>query len=359
VYGGAQVRSVVHVWAVWAAGVIAVLAVLRVTGYVGAAAPGRSGGFLWPLFSWDYDLYRYVARHGYTPYPSPTFAFFPVWPAVIRVGGAALAGLLALGASLAAFLGVSALAPDGDRRRVAIALACWPGSFALALAYPDGLALAAAVWACVCAARGRTIGAALLGALAAAARPPGVLVAIPLLARRGSRRAAIGPLAAAVAVHAYFWARSGVPDAFVRAQAGWGRHGLGSRPWLVVMVLACVLVVASTRRLRPLAFVAAVAFVVAKTRSWQTATETLRAAVALPLAFMLFRFGGRYRVWAWYSVAVLAVSLATGSIQSFGRQTLLAFPIAWSAARIGSRWLAACGAIANAALLLTLTHFAP
>jgi hypothetical protein len=350
-------RRAALTWLAWAAGVIAVLGVARATGYVGAPAPGRPGGFLWPLFSWDFDLYRYVARHGYTPFPSPTYAFFPVWPGVLWLGGAVLAGLVALAASFAAFVGVARLDPDGDPFRSAVALACWPGSFALALVYPDALAVAAAAWACVCAARGRWVWAALLGALCAAARPPGVLVAIPLFAK--SRRAAIGPVAAAVAVHSYFWARSGVPDAFVRAQAGWGRHGLASRPWLVLGVLVAAVVVLVARRLRPLAFVAAVALVVAKTRSWQAATETLRAAIALALLWVLVRLGPRYRVWAWYSGAVLAVSLASGSVQSFGRQALLAFPLAWAAARVGNRWLAAGGAVANAALLLTLTHFAP
>src|SRR4051795_11338127 len=133
-------RSAARVWLAWAAAVVAVLAVARAGGYYGSAAPGRHGGFLWPLFSWDYDLYRYVAVHGYTPFPSPTFAFFPLWPGVIKVGGWVLAGAIALLASLAAFLGLAHLDPDGSPRRTAIALACWPGSFALLLAYPDGVA---------------------------------------------------------------------------------------------------------------------------------------------------------------------------------------------------------------------------
>jgi hypothetical protein len=348
-------RAAARIWLVWAAAVVAVLALLRATGYVGPPAPGRPFGFLWPLFSWDYDLYRYVARHGYTPFPSPTFAFFPVWPFVLWLGGAWPALVLVVLSSLAAFTGVAVLDPDGDARGAAIALACWPGSFALALAYPDALALAAGAWACVLAARGRWWAAALLGALCAAARPPGVLIAIPLYPR--SKRAAVATVAAAVAVHAFFWARSGVPDAFVRAQAGWGRHGLASRPWLVLGVLACTCVVVFARRLRPLAFVAAVALVLTRTRSWQAATETLRAAFAIPLAVVVAR---TWPLWGWYVAAVLAVSLASGSIQSFGRQALFAFPIAWAAARtLRSRWLAAAGATANAALLLTLTHFAP
>src|SRR3954462_1265856 len=99
-------RSAARIWSAWAAAVVAVLAIARATGYYGSAAPGRPGGFLLPLLSWDFDLYRYVARHGYTPFPSPTLAFFPVCPGLLGLRGAALAGGVALLASLAAFLGI-------------------------------------------------------------------------------------------------------------------------------------------------------------------------------------------------------------------------------------------------------------
>jgi hypothetical protein len=57
------------------------------------------------------------------------------------------------------------------------------------------------------------------------------------------------------------------------------------------------------------------------------------------------------------------VLLLSGTIQSFGRQSLFAFPIFWAIAD-GPRWLlsaplAVLGFAANIGLVLLLTHFAP
>lgn len=345
-------QSVLPVWAAWLAGVVVVLAVGAALGIVGDAG-GRPQGFLWPLFAWDFDLYRYVSVHGYIPGDTPAYAFFPLWPLVLAVGGWPLAAAVVVGASGAAFLGIAAM--TRDPRRTAVALACWPGSFALALAYPDGLALAAAAWACALALRpsnslllGGAAGA--LGAIAATARPAGFLVALPLflLGRRG---AALAPLAAAAAVHGYFWSRDGEPGAFLRAQSNWGRGGIEPLMIVGVLVLAALL---WRRRLLPL-YAVGVAGMVAAAGSLQTRVEALRLGlVTLPALSLV-----RGRVWVAYSVAVLALSLGSGSIQSLGRQSLLAFPLVWAAADRAPRWLLALGALANAALLLLLPEFAP
>src|SRR4051812_28193842 len=72
------------IWLAWLLGIAAVLVAARVGGVIGPEH-GRVGGPLWPLWSWDVDLYRYVARHWYTPdRVDPTYAFFPLWPAVLR-----------------------------------------------------------------------------------------------------------------------------------------------------------------------------------------------------------------------------------------------------------------------------------
>src|SRR5207244_13240967 len=78
-----------------------------------------------------------------------------------------LAGAVTLAASALAFLGIAAGSPAGRPRQAALALACWPGSFALLLAYPDGLALAAAAWAAARVMRGRPGAAAPRGPAAA------------------------------------------------------------------------------------------------------------------------------------------------------------------------------------------------
>src|SRR3954452_8955993 len=193
-------RGVLGVWVVWLAGTAGLVALAVATGAI-ASGPhhGMPGvvreGPLWPLRSWDFAWYRQIAEHGYPAgRVAKEDAFFPLWPLLLAalrpLGSSLAAALLAVPASALAFLGVARLAPDP--RRAAVALACLPGSFALVLLYPDGLALAAAAGACVLATRGRAVPAGLLGAVAAAARPNGFLAAIPLFLLLRRRRGA-GP----------------------------------------------------------------------------------------------------------------------------------------------------------------------
>jgi hypothetical protein len=350
-------RWVLLVWAAWLAAIAGVLAVGAGVGLVESSE--RPQRFLWPLFAWDYDLYAYVAENGYRAGDTPAFAFFPLWPAVLSIGGWKLAAAVVVVASAAAFLAVSVV----TQARTAVALACWPGSFALALAYPDAVAVAAAAGACVVAARASDrlllapTAAAVLGAVAAVARPSGFLVAIPLawLLRGWGRLAALVPLLAAAAVHAYFWWRDGTFGAFFRAQSHWGRGEADAL--LVAAVVALALAFAFAFRFRHAvpAYVLLVAAVAAAAGSLQTRTEVVRLGlVTLPALALLVRA----RVWFVYSAVVVALSLASGSVQSLGRQTLLAFPLVWVFAR-APWWLLTVGAVANAALLLLLTQFAP
>jgi hypothetical protein len=83
----------------------------------------------------------------------------------------------------------------------------------------------------------------------------------------------------------------------------------------------------------------------------------------LPLLVLLWRMGPHYRPWAAFATAVTALLLFSGTIQSFGRQSLFAFPIFWAIAD-GPRWLRstpllALGFAGNIVLALLLTHFAP
>jgi hypothetical protein len=277
------------------------------------------------------------------------------------------------------------------RRRIwqsAVALACFPGSFALLLAYPDGLALAAAAGAAALAMRGRPIPAAFLAALAAAARPNALLIAIPLAAiARGRSRiywlAVAAPIAAAAVVHGYFWERSGVWDPFLRAQSQWHRGGPGTfRTWashvshalerhggiVIPLTLVGAAVLVYLWRSGSLyglwvAYALVVAALLAGTQSTRTLTESARAAVVLPLCALLWRFGREYRPWALFATAVVALSLFSGTIQSFGRQALFAFPILWAATdgpRLPRRPAVVALAIAaNVALTLAIPRWAP
>ena len=381
------------IWVAWAGAVVAVVAIGEAAGAYTRerAVPGTP---LFPLFSWDYGWYDGIAHHGYAAVPDQRYAFFPLWPWLLRASGSIpdwqVAGALVVLGSGLAFLGVAAASPGRRPLQAALALACWPGSFALLLAYPDGLALAAAAWAAAFFLRGRPVAAGLCGAIAALLRPNGLLIALPLfLLARGRgvayKLAAAAPVAAAAGVEIFFWDRSGSADAFFHAQRLWGRRGpagagrWADHVWTVVgnhTALVALLVVGGAaatalvwRRfgLWPVtvafAYVCAVPLGLAATHSLQGFVDSVRCALVLPLLVVLWRLGPRYRPWAAYATVVVAALLGSGLMQSFGRQSLFAFPIFWAVGE-GPAWLRrppllALGFAANLGLALLLTRFAP
>jgi hypothetical protein len=389
-------REALRIAAVWLAWLGALLTALAIGLAAGAYtwAPGwleHKG--LWPLFAWDFNWYDVIGQAGYPGgQVDRQYAFFPLWPLLLHWAGShwhiVVGAALAWTASLAAFFGLSNGLPRA-RLRSALALACWPGSFALALAYPDGIALAAAAWGAAFALRGKPLPAGLLGAVAALARPNGVLIAIPLawLARGKGPRGWLGaalPVATAAGVEAYFWSRSDRATAFFDAQRLWGRDGpRGVGDWadhvrdvlenhtLVIVLLAVVAVASLVFAWRRFglwataigAYVCAVPLLLAATKSLEGFVDSARAAMVLPLLVVLWRLGPRYRPWAAFSTVVVVLLLFSGTIQSFGRQSLFAFPIFWAIAD-GPRWLrwpplAVLGFAGNIVLVLLLTHFAP
>jgi hypothetical protein len=389
-------REALRIAAVWLAWLGALLTALAIGLAAGAYtwAPGwleHKG--LWPLFAWDFNWYDVIGQAGYPGgQVDRQYAFFPLWPLLLHWAGShwhiVVGAALAWTASLAAFFGLSNGLPRA-RLRSALALACWPGSFALALAYPDGIALAAAAWGAAFALRGKPLPAGLLGAVAALARPNGVLIAIPLawLARGKGPRGWLGaalPVATAAGVEAYFWSRSDRATAFFDAQRLWGRDGpRGAGDWadhvrdvlenhtLVIVLLAVVAVASLVFAWRRFglwataigAYVCAVPLLLAATKSLEGFVDSARAAMVLPLLVVLWRLGPRYRPWAAFSTVVVVLLLFSGTIQSFGRQSLFAFPIFWAIAD-GPRWLrwpplAVLGFAGNIVLVLLLTHFAP
>ena len=389
-------RAYVHVfaiWMAWAGAVVATVAIGIASGVYDRSKAGVPGTTLFPFFSWDFGWYNAIAQHGYPPVADRFYAFFPLWPWLLRASGSIpdwqLAGALTVAASGLAFLGVAAGSPGGRPRQAALALACWPGSFALLLAYPDGLALAAAAWAAALVMRERPLAAAPLGAAAALLRPNGLLIAVPLalLARgRGPayKLAAAAPVAAAVAVEIFFWKRSGELGAFFHAQRLWGREGpsgIGhwadhvwslfqahTLPLVLALVIGCALVAFAWRRLGLLptvvvAYACAVPVLLAATQSLQGFTDTARCVLVLPLLVVLWRMGSRYRPWALFAAVVVAELLGSGLMHSFGRQSLFAFPIFWAIGEgppwLRSRPLLALGFAGNLGLALLLTRFAP
>ena len=401
-------RHYALVAAIWAAWLVAGLGIV-----IGGVRSGtivdnppkwiHFGGSLWPLFGWDYPWYDGIAKLGYpaegtTPpaagFP-PQYAFFPLWPLVLRATGSipdwfAAFALVVLFSGVA-FVGVAAAIPSGRAVQAAAAFACWPGSWMLLFAYPDVLALAAAACAAALALRAHPWAAGVVAAVAAVARPTGFLIALPLaLATRGSRAGRIfavaAPLAGAAAVHAFFWARSGEATAFFRAQSLpiWQRngparlakwpghviHALGAHAlWVVpAAVVGTALVVVVARQLgRAQAAVVAYALVVLAlllgAQSTQTRIQSGFLALAAAALVVLWRRGAAYFPWAVFATVVVAISLFSGSVTSIGRQALFAFPLYWAAVEaprpLRHPIVVAAAIAVNVAYTLTFAKYPP
>jgi hypothetical protein len=193
---------------------------------------------------WDSVWFLRVAEYGYDQ-ASPAgaaAAFFPLYPASVRVLGAAffghyvLAGILvSLAASLVAFyllhrVAEERLGVDGARRAV-LYLAVFPLTFFLMAVYSEALFLALSLGSFVLAERRRWAGAWTLAGLTLLTRFAGIalLPALLLLAwRSDDRRRALRtfPIAPALAClyPLYLWRELGDPFAFTRAQSLWHRH---------------------------------------------------------------------------------------------------------------------------------------
>jgi hypothetical protein len=331
--------AAVTVWALWACVMLGTATIsMWVRPYDPSPNVIASGlladGFLWPLRLWDYEHYLALSQHWYPDgVVTGHYAFFPLFPALLAAGGgttgaAVIGTTVAVAASAAAFIGVSIANPLASVRRTAIALACLPKSYVLLLAYPDGLALAGAVWAWILATRGRWTSAALLGVVAATARPNGFLIAIPLFflamrARGNARwRAVAAPPLAFAGVMAYFWQRSGDPLAYTTAQETWVT---GDRLDLLLTPFA------------------------SRALLW----EATLAILAVVLCVIAWR-SRLSRAWAAYATAIVGMSLASGSVDGTGRRMLLAFPLVWVAA--SARWLGRAWAFAVLGICLAVIH---
>jgi hypothetical protein len=193
-------------------------------------------------------------------------------------------------------------------------------------------------------------------------------------------------VAAAVAVQLYFWRRSGDALAFVHAQELpiWKRNGpsrLSKWPghvahafsihatWLIAAALVgLVLIALVARRLGRwyaggLAYALAAGALLLGAQTTQTRIESAILALSLPILALLWRLGPRYRPWALFATAVIAVSFFSGTVTSFARQALFAFPVYWAVAD-GPRPLrhplvALVAVVANVAFALTLARYPP
>jgi hypothetical protein len=214
---------------------------------------------------WDGNWYLDAAT-GYdypvvTPDPLGTsdIAFFPVFPMLIRAVAAATgwtpytAGIIVtavfgLTAIVSIWLLLNAVSDREMADRTAWLVAFFPGSIALTLIYSEGVMLTAAALCLLALARRQWVLAGMLGAVASAARPNGIAVAVAcgvaaLLAvsRERDWRSLAAPALAPLGFVSYMlwlWARTGAPDVWFRVQReGWfERVDWGRNQWDAIVV---------------------------------------------------------------------------------------------------------------------------
>lgn len=315
-----------------------------------------------PLESWDGIWYRHIAAHGYLLVPGHQSdpAFFPFYPLLLKfvamigistgAGGLVVSNFLFL-AALVAFdaLGTE-LFPAAHARRATLLLAVFPTSYVCSMVYPESLVLLAFALVGIFALRGKWLACTAAAAVAAFARPEGILVALPIAAcviarrrrleepreRGGAIAAILAAPAAAFSIALYFgWALRD-PLAWTKAQQAWGRSfrldGI-----LVAISRLSEEVGRSAWTLRDLGF----------------------CLLTLALVALAYRAGAP-RGWLLLGALLVLLPLGSGTFTSDARFGLLSLPAYWGLASLCStRTRFALTAALSAMLLLTATVTLP
>ena len=218
---------------------------------------------------WDTDFYHQIATTGYqwdrSVFLHQNVVFFPLYPLLMRWGGALLGGhplLAGTIVSLAAFAGaivllyrLAALELGEDKAwPVILLVSTYPFALFYSVVYTESLFLLLTVGAFYAMRRRHLLLAALCGVAAGLARPNGFWLALPLLWLAASapssapeaatsplpwwrdrRRVAavlvaLAPLAGTAIFSAYLYGRFGDALAWMHGQAAWGMPLLGRGP---------------------------------------------------------------------------------------------------------------------------------
>jgi hypothetical protein len=286
---------------------------------------------------WDSGWYAAIAEggYGYIPGRQSTIAFFPAYPLAMRAvalvtGNAFVAGFVVTVASGAA---AAHLFFGWLRRRVDRPTA-WAGLGALLLypyafflygaVYPTAFFLLALVGAFVLLEHDRPWLAGLVGAVATAAWPSGIVLVVGLAVRALERRRLHDAAAQArpwwrdagvllsglglVAFCVYQWRRFGDPFTFISAQEAWDQES-GPRTWLKFRFFEDLAVLPDRPLLGALSYLT-------------HPVVTIGALALVPRVFR--RFGSGYGI---YSLLMIVVpALSTKNFFGMSRYVIAAFP---------------------------------
>src|SRR5712691_3672800 len=292
------------------------------------------------LARWDTAFYYSIATSGYSWDPAmfrhENIVFFPLYPMLMRWGGALLGGrplLAGLFVSLIAFAGAIAILyrlavlemGEAHAGPAILLLATFPFALFYSAVYTESLFLLLTVGAFYGMRRGNLPAAALCGMAAGLTRPNGPWLAVPLLclavsragggaaeplprgtSRRLAMLAACAPIVGMAIFSAYLHVRFHDALAWVHGQAAWGAPLLGHPPAPDPVRLPGAPPVAMTEAIVYLGDIAAFAVAVAAIRP------------------VTRRFGVAYGVWIAVNVFP---PVAAHLFISVGRFTSVLFPV--------------------------------
>jgi hypothetical protein len=142
-----------------------------------------------PTARWDSAWYLWIGHSGY--FSRSSSAFFPLYPILLHLGAIVFGSELVVGmliSLIAMTIGLYVLyllarldLTEEQARMTVLLLALFPTSFFFSAVYSESLFVALSVGAIYAARQDRWALASLLGALAAATRSTGVLIALPLV----------------------------------------------------------------------------------------------------------------------------------------------------------------------------------
>jgi hypothetical protein len=322
---------------VFAASRVAVYGLIATAGWT-ARVPRESGlsyhALFGPLGQWDAVWYGWIAVHGYDPAlgHGNSAAFFPLYPLAWKAIAVLPGPMMLWGSVLSSLFFAAALCllyaltvrryDERVARRTVLYLAIFPLSFVFSIPYAESLFLLLTLAAFVLTWHGRWWWGCAAAALAVVTRPVGIAL-LPALAWRryrthGWRLRAYLPLllmpAAELGFFTYLGWRTGNFMASADAeQRGWGR-GVSVLPWVVVHTL------------------------------WHDVLQGGHLRFLVHIAFTLLWCWLFYKAWrmrmpAEYLIfAALMVLLPTsgGLLVSMGRFGMVAFPLFWALADMGT-----------------------
>jgi Mannosyltransferase (PIG-V) len=282
---------------------------------------------------WDAEHYLGVAHLGYS---GTEFAFFPLYPALIRIVGAftgseLIAGLIiSNAASFFGLLYLYKLVEHEYNRHVAqratFYVSIFPTAIFFSAVYSESLFFCLTVASFYYVRERRWITAGIFGCLAALTRSEGILLAAPLFiewvvaAKEGGREffrywvddvvrplvgLALVPLGLALYM-AYCWVLTGDPLRFSHVQSHWGRHF--TPPWVSVANTVTKMLHAHATQ--------------------TIANESLELAFTALMLVTLVVGVRRMRLsYTVYMALSILIPMSTGSLMSMPRFALVLFPM--------------------------------